>query len=477
MPEVYEAILEADRQSQERFAGHGSALAQAYNHMIMPLANAARQVHPGALGHPRLRAPLRPRAGRDVAAGDRRRPARRWRSWPSMGSGSPSSRPTRPAACARIGDTQTGRTSTAAASTRPRPYQADAAVGPHDRGLLLRRADLAGGRLRAAAGQRRTTSPSGSWARSRRCPRPGRSWSTSPPTARPTATITATATWRWPTRCATSSRNSLARLTNYGEFLEQHPPTHEVRDRREHLLELRPRRRALAERLRLQHRRAPGLEPGLAGAAARRPRLAARRAGAAAYEARAAELSEGPLGGPRRLHRRHPRPLARRASSDSSSEHAARELSEPSERVAVLKLLELQRHAMLMYTSCGWFFDDLSGIETVQVIQYAGRAVQLAAETLSASTWSQPSWSSSKRAKSNLPEHGDAAAHLREVRSSRPWSTCQRWPRTTPSARCSRLTGTNTRIYCYARAMRTTGGCSSAGQAKLRSGGPGSPPR
>ena len=35
---------------------------------------------------------------------------------------------------------------------------------------------------------------------------------------------------------------------------------------------------------------------------------------------------------------------------------------------------------MLMYTSCGWFFDELSGIETVQVIQYAGRAAQLAEE-------------------------------------------------------------------------------------------------
>ena len=42
--------------------------------------------------------------------------------------------------------------------------------------------------------------------------------------------------------------------------------------------------------------------------------------------------------------------------------------------------MEMQRHLMLMYTSCGWFFDELSGIETVQVIQYAGRAVQLASE-------------------------------------------------------------------------------------------------
>ncbi len=48
-------------------------------------------------------------------------------------------------------------------------------------------------------------------------------------------------------------------------------------------------------------------------------------------------------------------------------------------RTKVLELLELQRHAMLMYTSCGWFFDELSGIETVQVLQYAARACELLA--------------------------------------------------------------------------------------------------
>jgi len=40
----------------------------------------------------------------------------------------------------------------------------------------------------------------------------------------------------------------------------------------------------------------------------------------------------------------------------------------------------MQRHCMLMYTSCGWFFDDISGIETIQVLRYASRALQLAAE-------------------------------------------------------------------------------------------------
>jgi len=61
------------------------------------------------------------------------------------------------------------------------------------------------------------------------------------------------------------------------------------------------------------------------------------------------------------------------------SRHAVRPLT-AEETTAALKLLELQRHAMLMYTSCGWFFDELSGIETVQILEYAGRAVQLAGE-------------------------------------------------------------------------------------------------
>ena len=38
-PSVYKAVLDADKQSAARFGGHGSAMAQVYNHMIMPLAN------------------------------------------------------------------------------------------------------------------------------------------------------------------------------------------------------------------------------------------------------------------------------------------------------------------------------------------------------------------------------------------------------------------------------------------------------
>ncbi len=91
--------------------------------------------------------------------------------------------------------------------------------------------------------------------------------------------------------------------------------------------------------------------------------------------------------------------------------HAQRELADP-EKTAVLELMELQRHAMLMYTSCGWFFDELSGIETVQVIQYAGRVVQLAEKVLGIPL-EDPFKEKLSQAPSNLPEHRNGA-HLYE---------------------------------------------------------------
>lgn len=50
------------------------------------------------------------------------------------------------------------------------------------------------------------------------------------------------------------------------------------------------------------------------------------------------------------------------------------------DRIMIMKLLEMMRNAMLMYTSCGWFFDEISGLESVQVMLYAARAMQLADE-------------------------------------------------------------------------------------------------
>jgi len=86
-----------------------------------------------------------------------------------------------------------------------------------------------------------------------------------------------------------------------------------------------------------------------------------------------------------------------------------RKATKSGDRVNIWKLLEMQRHALLMYTSCGWFFDELTGIETVQVMQYAGRVVQLA-EELFGNDIERRFLGKLALAKSNLPEHGDGAA-------------------------------------------------------------------
>ncbi len=58
--------------------------------------------------------------------------------------------------------------------------------------------------------------------------------------------------------------------------------------------------------------------------------------------------------------------------------HAPRELA-LEERGRALLFLELQRNALLMYTSCGWFFNDIAGIEPIQILKYAARAIELMA--------------------------------------------------------------------------------------------------
>src|SRR5947209_10397655 len=98
-------------------------------------------------------------------------------------------------------------------------------------------------------------------------------------------------------------------------------------------------------------------------------------------------------------------------------QHFLRDL-DVNEQVRTWKLMELQRTAMLMYTSCGWFFDDLSGIETVQVIQYAGRVVQLAEQLFGVPI--EPQFLNKlSAARSNLLEYGDGAnIYLRYVKPS-----------------------------------------------------------
>ena len=75
------------------------------------------------------------------------------------------------------------------------------------------------------------------------------------------------------------------------------------------------------------------------------------------------------------------------------------------DKVHAMELLEIQRQAMLMYTSCGWFFSEISGIETVQIMKYAARAMQLVARFTSKNL-EEKFLEILSQAKSNIPEFG-----------------------------------------------------------------------
>src|SRR5580698_8539695 len=90
--------------------------------------------------------------------------------------------------------------------------------------------------------------------------------------------------------------------------------------------------------------------------------------------------------------------------------HQAHPLSED-QRVRAFELMEMQRHAQLMFTSCGWFFDDIGGIETVQVIAYAARVLQLARQLFGEQAVPlEPAFLAlMAEARSNVPDAGDGA--------------------------------------------------------------------
>ncbi len=89
------------------------------------------------------------------------------------------------------------------------------------------------------------------------------------------------------------------------------------------------------------------------------------------------------------------------------SEHAAGDLDHRG-RTRFLRFLEMQRHAMLMFTSCGWFFDDISGIETTQVMLYALRAMRIVRDITKRDL--EPEFMRRlETAPSNIPEYGNGA--------------------------------------------------------------------
>jgi alpha-amylase/alpha-mannosidase (GH57 family) len=197
--------------------------------------------------------------------------------------------------------------------------------------------------------------------------------------------------------------NNLAKLTNYGEYLEKHPPQYEARIHEKSSWSCS---HGVGRWMTdcgcnsgghgdwKQHWRAP-LREALDWL---------RDTMAPHFEAKASEFVRDPWAA-----RNDYISIILDRSPESREKflavHAKRPLND-AEKIAVFKLMELQRHAMLMYTSCGWFFDELSGIETVQVIQYAARVIQLANEIFG-EDFEPPFLDRLENAKSNIPEHRD----------------------------------------------------------------------
>jgi alpha-amylase/alpha-mannosidase (GH57 family) len=199
--------------------------------------------------------------------------------------------------------------------------------------------------------------------------------------------------------------NGLARVTNYGEFLEKHPPEDEVE-----IVENTSWSCSHGiERWRSDCGCSTGTNPGWSQkwrAPLREAMDWLRDELAQKYEQKAREYFHDPWAA---------RDGYIDVMLDRSEESVGRFFGRHArtefgleDRITAIKLLELQRHAMLMFTSCGWFFDDLTGIETVQVIEYAGRAVQLSKEVFKTS----PERDFTRKllaAKSNVPQQGNGA--------------------------------------------------------------------
>src|SRR5215471_15491248 len=197
--------------------------------------------------------------------------------------------------------------------------------------------------------------------------------------------------------------NNLAQLTNYGEYLEKHPPMFEA--------EIWENSAWSCSHGLERWNSNCGCNSGAYPAWSQNWRLPLRQALdwlrnviAPAYEQKCGVLLRDPWRARNDyidvILNREPH---RRDSFFAS--HATHNLTD-NEKTLALRLLEMQRHTMLMYTSCGWFFDELSGIETTQVIQYAGRALQLYEDVYGQSL--EPMFLDRlELAKSNIPENQD----------------------------------------------------------------------
>lgn len=410
-PEVYQAILEADRQSMKWRSGHGNALAQAYNHIIMPLANSRDKRTQIRWGLADFRHRFKreaegmwlPETAVDIETlsllaeyGMRftilapRQASRVRKTGTGKWKDVSNSRidPTRPYLCRLPG----GRTIVLFFYDGP---LSQAVAFEH----LLRQGEDFAHRLMSGFHDSRQ------WTQILSISTDGETYGHHQ---------------RHGDMALAYALNYIesrgfARLTNYGEYLDTYPPTHEVEIFENsswscvHGIE--------------RWRSNCGCNSG--GYAAwnqewRKPLREAldwlRDQLALQYENHMKKL----FGDPWQLRNDYIDVMYDRSPGSRErflEGHAAQPLT-AGETVLASRLLEMQRHSLLMYTSCGWFFDELSGLETVQILKYAARAMQLCKDALSCALEDLFAVHLSK-AQSNMPGIGSGTSvYNRFVRPS-----------------------------------------------------------
>ncbi len=415
-PRVHRAIVQADRRSQNRYSGHGSAMAQAYNHVILPLASRRdkiTQIHWGI-------ADFRHRFGR--------LPEGMWLPETAVDSDTLDLLAQHgirfvllaPHQCARIRPlAKAGTAKSASAAWTETPDASVDTTRPYlirtREGRSLAAFFYDGPRSRAIAFEGLLNSGEGFAQRLM--------GGFKPDAARAQIVHVATdgesyghhhrygemaLAWLLHWAEEQGSKDGGVRLTNYGEFLAQHPPHWEAE-----IVENTSWSCAHGVE---RWRSGCGCSSGKPGwnqkwRAPLREALDWLRDSVAPMVRNAAgalfndpdDARNGYIG------------VVLDRSRDSRDAflafHAKRVLKDE-ERVRALMLMELERHAMLMYTSCGWFFDDISGIETVQIIAYASRVLQLAAHLFGprAAALEVEFVARLREAKSNVAEERDGAA-------------------------------------------------------------------
>jgi alpha-amylase/alpha-mannosidase (GH57 family) len=405
-PETYASILQADRASQDERGGHGNAIAQAYNHPIMPLAGHRDKVTQVRWGIE----DFRHRFGRDPegmwlpeTAVDRETLAVLAEAGLKFTILAPAqARRVRPLKDGRWKDVQGGRIDPSQAYHYATAGGQSLALffydGPISRAIAFEGGLTDGETLRARllAG----FSPDRAWPQLVNVATDGESYGHH---HRGGAEALAAALRK-------IESDGEVTLTNYGAFLQAHPPTHQVE-----ILEatswscphgLKRWRSDCGCRVGHPHWHQRWRAPLREAMDWLRDQLDP------FYEARLGKLVKDPWAArDDYIHLILERSAERKA--DFFTRHQRAPLDSLRE-VEALTLLELQRQRLLMYTSCGWFFDEISGLEAVQVLKYAARAIELAG-SLAFTGLEEEFTRRLAAAPSNVHEYGNGAEVYRQL--------------------------------------------------------------